>query len=106
MDSKLKDKLEAAYEREKRASYLFKKSNRIYHQILKAEDVALWDHLVNKCEMAPEMQLMRWIRCMLAREFDPIDVTLTCWDFILGGAYTCFIQKNQSMLLPSLDDRK
>jgi hypothetical protein len=41
--------------------------------------------------MAPEMQLMRWIRCMLAREFEDIDVTLTCWDFILGGAYTGFI---------------
>lgn len=94
LDSKLKEKLEAAYEKEKRMSYLFKKSNRIYHQILKTEDVQLWDHLVNKCEMAPEMQLMRWIRCMLAREFDPIDVTLTCWDFILGGAYTCFIQRN------------
>ena len=44
--------------------------------------------------MAPEMQLMRWIRCLLAREFDSIDITLVVWDFILGGAYTCFIQRN------------
>ena len=43
---------------------------------------------------------------MLAREFDPIDVTLTCWDFILGGAYTCFIQRNQDLLLPSLENRR
>ena len=90
----MKEKLEAAYEKEKREAYLFKKSNRIYHQILKSEDAVLWDQLVNTCEMAPEMQLMRWIRCMLAREFEDIDVTLTCWDFILGGAYTGFIQKN------------
>ena len=33
------EKLEQAYEKEKRQSYLFKKSNRIYHQILKTEDV-------------------------------------------------------------------
>ena len=35
-------------------------------------------------EVQPELQLMRWLRCVLSREFK-IDQTLIFWDFIFSG---------------------
>jgi hypothetical protein len=35
-------------------------------------------------QVSPELQLMRWLRCILSREFD-IKFTLTFWDYIFGG---------------------
>lgn len=29
---------------------------------------------------------MRWLRCMLSREFE-IDTTLLLWDYVLGGVF-------------------
>jgi hypothetical protein len=37
-------------------------------------------------QVSPELQLMRWLRCVLSREFD-IDSTLLFWDYIIGGVY-------------------
>ena len=34
--------------------------------------------------MTPELQLMRWLRCVLSREFE-IGIALTYWDYIFGG---------------------
>ena len=44
--------------------------------------------------MSPEMQLMRWVRCMLAREFSE-QVSLLLWDYILGGVYMTFISEQR-----------
>lgn len=35
-------------------------------------------------QVSPELQLMRWLRCVLSREFK-IEITLVYWDYILAG---------------------
>ena len=65
--------------------------NRIYEQIIKGECADLYQHLVIDNQMSPELQLMRWLKCMLAREFNE-QSSLQCWDYILGGMYHCVIQ--------------
>ena len=60
-----------------------KKCNRIYHEFLKNIDVRLYQHLMRN-QVSPELQLMRWLRCILSREFD-IKNTLIFWDYIFGG---------------------
>ena len=35
-------------------------------------------------QVSPELQLMRWLRCVLSREFE-IKQTLVLWDYIFGG---------------------
>ena len=37
-------------------------------------------------QVSPELQLMRWLRCVLSREFSE-EMTLQYWDFLLGGVY-------------------
>lgn len=37
---------------------------------------------------------MRWLKCMLAREFNE-QSSLQCWDYILGGMYQTVIQWHQ-----------
>ena len=37
---------------------------------------------------------MRWVRCMLAREFSE-QSSLLCWDYIIGGVFTTFIADHQ-----------
>ena len=64
----------------------------------------LWDHLVNVNQMTPELQLMRWQRCMLTREFRDVNTTLLAWDFILGGVYTQYMQHNQHVVRESLEE--
>ena len=44
--------------------------------------------------MNPELQLMRWLKCMLAREFSEF-YSLQCWDFILGGMFFAVTNKFQ-----------
>lgn len=60
-----------------------KKCNRIYHEFLKNIDNHLYTHLMNN-QVTPELQLMRWLRCLLSREFK-IEQTLMYWDYLLGG---------------------
>lgn len=50
----------------------------------------LYDHLMRN-QVTPELQLMRWLRCVLSREFEP-DATLQLWDYILGGVYLQYTQ--------------
>ena len=38
-------------------------------------------------QVSPELQLMRWLRCVLSREFE-IQQTLVLWDYIFGGIET------------------
>lgn len=63
-----------------------KKCNRIYHEFLKNVDNRLYNHLMN-VQLTPELSLMRWLRCVLSREFK-VDVSLVLWDFVFGGIET------------------
>ena len=38
-------------------------------------------------QISPELSLMRWLRCVLSREFTE-EITLNYWDYLLGGVYT------------------
>lgn len=60
-----------------------KKCNRIYHEFLRTIDSGLYQHLMRN-QVTPELQLMRWLRCVLSREFT-IEHTLVLWDYIFGG---------------------
>jgi len=82
-EKKIRAKLEKAYEQEKQKSVIMKKCNRVYHELLKATDTKLYLHLMRN-QVSPELQLMRWLRCLLSREF-PIAHTLVLWDYIFGG---------------------
>lgn len=35
-------------------------------------------------EVAPELHLTRWLRCMMSREFS-LETSLKIWDFIFSG---------------------
>lgn len=82
-----------------------KKCSRVYHDILKGQDEQLYSHLMAN-QVSPELQLMRWLRCVLSREFC-VDSTLHLWDFILGGVYLQHTAKHQALLAsPSKENSK
>ena len=47
-------------------------------------DRQLYEHLAGN-DIAPEVHLTRWLRCMLTREFQ-LDDLLKVWDFIMTAA--------------------
>jgi len=101
-DQMIREQLEQAYEEEKAKSVIVKKCTRIYHELLKGRDKILYEHLMNN-QVSPELQLMRWLRCVLTREFDT-DTVLIHWDFILGGAYLQHTKHRQHLFAePSKD---
>lgn len=73
-DQVIRERLEQAYEDEKAKSVISKKCQRIYHDILKSQDSELYEHLMAN-QVSPELQLMRWLRCVLSREF-PAEMAL------------------------------
>ena len=85
-DQLVRQKLEKAYEVEKSSSVISKKCSRVYHDLLKKQDEELYDHLMEN-QISPELSLMRWLRCVLSREFTE-EITLNYWDYLLGGVYT------------------
>ena len=82
----VRERLEKACEEEKAKSVIVKRCNRIYDRIIKLECEQLYNHLILVNQMSPELQLMRWLKCMRAREFNE-QSSLQCWDFILGGIF-------------------
>ena len=75
--------LEQAYEREKSKSVISKRCTRIYEEHLKRLEPHLYSHLMAN-EIAPELHLTRWLRCMMSREFS-LETSLKIWDFIFSG---------------------
>lgn len=75
--------LEQAYEREKSKSVISKRCSRIYEEHLKRLEPHLYSHLMAN-EVAPELHLTRWLRCMMSREFS-LETSLKIWDFIFSG---------------------
>lgn len=62
------------YDEERKKSAVMRRCNRIYHSFLKSIDTEIYKHLVN-IQLDPELQLMRWLRCLLSREFS-IDIAI------------------------------
>ena len=60
-----------------------KKCDRIYKEFLKTIDEDLYQHLIDN-QVSPELHLMRWLRCILSREFD-IKTSVLFWDYIFSG---------------------
>ena len=75
--------MEQAYEREKQKSVISKRCTRIYEEHLTKLEPNLHKHLMEN-EVAPELHLTRWLRCIMSREFC-LETTLKMWDFIFSG---------------------
>ncbi|CAG9322416.1 unnamed protein product [Blepharisma stoltei] len=65
------------------ASLVLRKCNLIFHVYLKAIDPQLYEHLDNE-KIEPHLFLLRWLRCLCAREFTMSNV-LILWDAIFAS---------------------
>ena len=86
-EKKMRVKIEKLYDEERKKSAVIRRWNRIYHNFLKRIDTEIYNHLVN-VELDPELQLMRWLRWILSREFS-LDIAMNIWDFIFTGIQDC-----------------
>ena len=82
-DKERRSKIEKIYDDERKKSAVMRRCNKIYHNFLKRVDTEVYKHLVS-VNLDPELQLMRWLRCILSREFN-IEVVLNLWDYIFVG---------------------
>ena len=53
--------------------------------------------------MEPELQMMRWLWCLLSREFEPI-VTLKLWDYMFSGIDESYIEISKYSSMYMADD--
>lgn len=82
-DKERRTKIEKIYDDERKKSAVMRRCNKIYHNFLKRVDTDVYKHLVD-VSLDPELQLMRWLRCILSREFN-IEIVLSLWDYIFVG---------------------
>lgn len=75
--------LELNQEDAKRTS-LKRRSNQIFNNYLREIDPQLFNHITKEVEMQPELISLKYLRCMLSREFK-MPSLLYVWDFILSG---------------------
>lgn len=94
----MRERLEVAYEDEKQKSALILRCSRIYHDFLRSQDRKLYEHLM-QMQVSPELHLMRWLRCMLSREFE-VEPVLHFWDYMLGGVYLQYTESHQNSWNP------
>jgi TBC1 domain family protein 5 len=80
---------------EQNASSVLKRCHRIHHRYLQAIDRELYDHLEGQ-SVEPQMNLLRWIRCLLSREFHLADVLLI-WDSIFSKVGVVVENRNVKM---------
>lgn len=57
---------------------MVKRCHHIYHRVLQATDPELYNH-IQKSKYDPQLFFVRWLRCILSREF-PLNQTLLIWD--------------------------
>lgn len=88
-----RQRIEEIFEAERKKSAVLKRCNRMYHQFLKRVDEDLYVHMIN-VKLDPELQMMRWLRCILSREFTP-DETLVLWDYLFSGIDPFFINQTK-----------
>jgi Rab-GTPase-TBC domain len=77
---------------EKEMSFSIRKCHYIFHRILSNVDYELYYH-INKQKFEPQLFLLRWVRCMLSREFS-LDEIVYVWDAIFS-----FTNENELDLL-------
>lgn len=80
---------------EETASTVLKRCHRIHHRYLQSIDPELYEYLESQ-NIEPQMHLLRWIRCLLSREFHLADVLLM-WDAIFSKAGVEIVNCNASM---------
>lgn len=62
---------------------LKKRSNKIFNNYLKEIDSTLYYH-IQEIDVQPELIFLKWLRCLLSREFT-LQSLLLVWDYILSG---------------------
>lgn len=67
---------------EEEISTSIRKCHYIFHKILASADFELYQH-ISRHKFEPQLFLLRWLRCMLSREFG-IDEICYVWDVIFG----------------------
>jgi hypothetical protein len=80
---------------EQNVSSVLKRCHRIHHRYLKVIDRELYDYLEAQ-SVEPQMHLLRWIRCLLSREFRLSDVLLI-WDAIFSKVGVKVENHNEKM---------
>ena len=78
---------------EQGVSAVLVRCHRIHHRYLQTVDKELYQHL-ERIEIEPQMHLLRWIRCVLNREFLLADA-INLWDAIFSCASVPIENKNQ-----------
>jgi TBC1 domain family protein 5 len=68
---------------ENQKTQLRRRSIKIFNNYLKEIDHDLWKH-IQKLDLQPEFILLRWLRCLMSREYS-LPSLLYIWDFFLGG---------------------
>ena len=69
---------------EEEISTSIRKCHYIFHRILRNADSELYQHIFRH-KLEPQLFLLRWLRCMLSREFSLSDIT-RIWDVIFSFA--------------------
>ena len=78
-----KKQLLALSQEDNRKTALKRRANTIFNGLLREIDHELHRH-VQELEVQPELVCLRWLRCLLAREF-ALDSLLAVWDFVFSG---------------------
>ncbi|CAG9316168.1 TBC1D5_3 [Blepharisma stoltei] len=63
-------------------SEMIRRCHYVFHRVLQATDPELYHHIL-KYKYEPQLFLVRWLRCMLSREFS-LNQTLIVWDTIFA----------------------
>lgn len=63
---------------------LKRRANVIFNTYLREIDPELFNHITKEAEIQPELLCLKYLRCMLSREFK-MPQLLHVWDFILSG---------------------
>lgn len=61
-------------------AFCIKRCHYIFHKILSNVDYELYQHIL-KSKFEPQLFLLRWLRCLLCREFD-IEIIGRIWDIV------------------------
>eukprot|EP00347_Sterkiella_histriomuscorum_P003581 403363737 len=78
-----KQKLLELNQEDAKKTALKKRSNKIFSKYLREIDPELFNH-IQEIDLQPELILLKYLRCLLSREFTPQSL-LYVWDFIIQG---------------------
>jgi hypothetical protein len=78
-----KQKLLELNQEDAQRTALKKRSNKIFNNYLKEIDSEFYYH-IQDIEVQPEIILLKWLRCLLSREFT-VKSLLEMWDYMLSS---------------------